>query len=413
MLFLRQNRLSCNIVIWFDKLVEALHLHRCRIIVRCRARFMERRFRYWREYYHGIVVKTSYAYSVDETTRAVRKRIGDRHPVSRKQPGEVHTLAFVPMLSWHRQLLEGLSTLGAVSLCDYQKLGIKAAELYTARNSSLLHRMNELAFAEILKIHAQRPVDWIFFYARGDEVSLDFLSRIHDKVGVPLVNMCLDSKHAWTGVLSDAQYTGQKSLVPHFDLYWTTSRTTCEWIAAEGGRPVYLPEGANPVDFRPQDLVKDIDVSFIGQRYGYRANLVDFLQCKGVKVEAFGSGWNNGSLSEMQIPEVIHRSKICLGLGGIGYSEEITNLKNRDFDIPMCGGGVYLTSYNSDLAQHFCIGKEVLCYKGRDELIELIRYYLAHEEEAAEISQAGRKRCLSEHTWHHRFSKICEIIGII
>ena len=374
---------------------------------------MERRYRYWREHYHEIAVKTSYAYSVDETTRAVRKRIGERQPFSRKQTGEIHTLAFIPMLNWHRQLLEGLNTLGAVSLCDYQELGIKASDLYTAKNSDLLKKMNDLAYAQILKIHARRPVDWIFFYARGDEITPDFLSRIHDEVGVPLVNMCLDSKHAWVGVRSGSQYTGQKSLIPCFDLYWTTSRTTCEWIAAEGGRPVYLPEGANPVDVCPQDLTKDIDVSFIGQSYGYRANLVDHLRRKGAKVEAYGSGWNNGPLSDTQIPEILHRSKICLGLGGIGYSEEITNLKNRDFDIPMCGGGVYLTCYNSDLAQHFCIGKEILCYRGRDELIELIRYYLAHEEEAAEISRAGRQRCLSEHTWRHRFIKICEIIGII
>ena len=34
---------------------------------------------------------------------------------------------------------------------------------------------------------------------------------------------------------------------------------------------------------------------------------------------------------------VINRSKINLGMGGIGYSERLTNVKTRDFEIPGTG----------------------------------------------------------------------------
>ena len=82
-------------------------------------------------------------------------------------------------------------------------------------------------------------------------------------------------------------------------------------------------------------------------------------------------------------------------MGGIGYSERFTNVKGRDFEIPGTGGGVYLTSFNPDLAQSFVVGEEILCYSNRDEMLELIRYYLAHPEEARAIAARGRggKRC--------------------
>ena len=83
---------------------------------------------------------------------------------------------------------------------------------------------------------------------------------------------------------------------------------------------------------------------------------------------------------------MINRTRINLGMGGVGYSESLTNLKARDFEIPGTGGGLYLTSYNPDLARHFAIGSEIACYRTREEMVELIRYYLAHSEEASAIA---------------------------
>jgi spore maturation protein CgeB len=77
------------------------------------------------------------------------------------------------------------------------------------------------------------------------------------------------------------------------------------------------------------------------------------------------------------------------------------------------GGGVYLTSFNSDLAQHFIIGEEILCYRTREEMIELIRYYLDRPDKARAISRRGREHCLTEHRWLHRYQRICRILGIL
>lgn len=111
--------------------------------------------------------------------------------------------------------------------------------------------------------------------------------------------------------------------------------------------------------------------------------------------------------------QVINQSRINLGMGGIGYSEDLTNVKTRDFEIPGVGGGVYLTSFNPDLAQHFIIGEEILCYRNRDEILELIRQSLSQPGKTREIARRGRERCLREHRWLHRYLRLLQILQII
>ena len=172
-----------------------------------------------------------------------------------------------------------------------------------------------------------------------------------------------------------------------------------------------MPEGFDDSHFYPKKCKKDIPVSFVGAAYGFRNSVIRFLMKHGVDIQAYGRGWPRGFANDPV--DIFNRSVINLGMGGIGYSESLTNVKGRDFEIPGTGGGVYLTSFNPDLAMHFSVGQEMLCYRNRDEMLELIRYYLAHPKEADEISRRGRERCLREHRWLHRYRRMSEIIGVL
>ena len=272
--------------------------------------------------------------------------------------------------------------------------------------------MNEMFLASLKTAREARPVDWVFVYASGIEISAGTIQKITKELGIPTVNMCLDDKQSWTGPFMGDHSGGQVGIASAFDLSWTSARVACEWYLVEGGRPIHLPEGFNAAIYQPMQIDQDIPVSFIGGAYGYRASVVNYLLKHDVPIQTFGYGWPHSGWVD-NIVEIINRSVINLGMGGIGYLEQLTNVKGRDFEIPGTGGGVYLTSFNPDLAQNFIIGEEILCYSNRAEMLELIRYYLAHPEEAGLIAARARERCLREHRWLHRYQKVLEILEIL
>jgi spore maturation protein CgeB len=103
--------------------------------------------------------------------------------------------------------------------------------------------------------------------------------------------------------------------------------------------------------------------------------------------------------------ELYSRAKVVLGVGGVGFTESIKHLKGRDFEVPM-SGALYLTSFNPELADHFVIGKEILCYASWLDCAEVIRWVLEFPEWAEDVRRAGRRRCLADHTWDTRIDQM-------
>lgn len=380
-----------------------------------RSRQLLRDYQARREHYARLAHQKNLTYRESASIAAIRTRLEERHyrPTPRKM-GEIHTFAFMPNLGWHRELLTDLRDLGPLTLFDYVSMGFSWDAFWKADRAGLAQRraMNELVLPALRQTHETRPVDWVFVYASGLEIAADTIGRITAEFGIPTVNMCLDDKQSWTGPFMGDHHGGQIGIASAFDLSWTSARVACEWYLVERGRPIFMPEGFNAAIHQPRQIAQDIPVSFIGGAYGYRPAVVNYLLRHGVPLQTFGSGWPHSGWVD-DIVEIINRSVINLGMGGIGYAEGITNVKARDFEIPGTGGGVYLTSFNPDLAQNFVVGEEILCYSNRDEMLELIRYYLAHPEEARAIAARGRERCLREHRWLHRYRKILEILGIL
>jgi hypothetical protein len=369
-----------------------------------------------RERYDRLTGQRGTVYREDDVVAQARSRMALRgYTPGVRKSGDVHTFAFIPRIGWHTALVHDLKELGTVTEFDPGRGGFTWQDLYRQDGAFVERRraINDLFVRHVLEAHARNGVDWIFVYASGLEIRADTMRAITEQTGVPVVCMCLDDKQSWTGPAIDQQRLGQIDIASTFDLCWTSARIACEWYLAEGAAPVYMPEGFDAQMYRPLPVKQDLPVSFIGGAYGFRPDVVRYLREHLVSIQPFGPDWGTGPVWGEDQVNIINRSVINLGMGGIGYSETLTNVKTRDFEIPGTGGGVYLTSYNADLAQHFVIGKEILCYGSRDEMLELIRYYLRHEDEARLIAVRGRQRCLREHRWLHRYKKLCRLLGII
>jgi len=384
--------------------------------VPARARIVLEKYRRRRDRYAEICRMRGLTYHEAQTSSHLEQRLGTRgyRPAARRI-GEIHTFAFIPRIGWHDHLYQGLRALGPVTEFDYAALGYRWSAFQQGGRRGLQQRqeMNARVLPVLEAAHRKRPVDWVFVYASGLEISADLVGEIERRVGVPTVNMCLDDKQSWEGLWMGDHRAGQVDIARAFDLSWTSARVACEWYLAEGGRPLYLPPGCDPDQLSPRAVPQDIDVSFVGQRYGFRRNAIRFLERMGVNVETFGRGWPQGQISDEAMIEIFCRSHINLGFGGIGAAEALTNVKARDFDVPCTGGGVYLTSFNPDLALHFDVGREIVCYRSRDEMLELIRYHLARPDEARRIAVAARARCLREHLWTHRYVRVCQVLGLL
>lgn len=380
-----------------------------------RTQELHREYRQRREHYARAAAERKIVYREQDVLVAARKRIAGRgYTPTLRLRGEVHTFACIPIVAWHGHLLPDLRELGQLTLFDYEALGYRYADFirHDARATRLRNEMSDRLFDSLCAAHRERPVDWVFFYGGGQDISPVLVRRITEHLGIPVANLSLDDKQGWAGESSEAWRTGAVDITREFDVYATSARVACEWHLVEEGRPLYMPEGVDAAAFAPRAVGRDIDVSFVGNAYGFRRAVVREVRTHGIDLHTFGSGWPRSGWVRDPI-EVFNRSTINLGMGGVEYSESLTNVKGRDFEIPATGGGMYLTTFNPDLALHFVVGSEIVCYRNRDELVELIRWYLQHPDEANDIAGRGRARCLREHRWLHRYEKMLGALGIL
>ena len=58
-----------------------------------------------------------------------------------------------------------------------------------------------------------------------------------------------------------------------------------------GANPIYCQEAANPLVYHPMPVARDLDVVFVGARYGEHPAYIRRLVDAGISVRAFGPGW--------------------------------------------------------------------------------------------------------------------------
>jgi hypothetical protein len=369
----------------------------------------EKRYRSWIEHYGRETAVRGLAYSQDHLREDVAVRLRHRTP-ARRSPGQVHTGILCLTRNWGIGLVQEAEELGPVSVFDWEQHG------FSESDPELPHRMPELnrrILDFVHETHRSRPLDWLLITASGNVVHRDTLRRIREEWGIPTVNQWLDCKQNFrSGVVSNGQDTGQIDIAPEFDVVWTSSKTMCEPYLCVGARPLYLPEGFSPRLTPRTTGPQRHEVGFMGARYGQRPIYIEALRRAGVEVAVRGPGWGTGELPLSQMGEFFGECKINLGFGGVGYSMALTTLKGRDFEVPGAGG-VYLTTYNEDLADFFHIGEEILCYRTPEEMVKITRSLLDDEARRASIAERAYSRAMREHRWSHRYQVVLILLGVL
>jgi spore maturation protein CgeB len=262
--------------------------------------------------------------------------------------------------------------------------------------------------------------DIIFFILQSDQIFKNTLIKLKKK-GYFLVNWFGDDQWRWIGFTS--------LYANFFDVCITTDKFSVDKYKKIGQGNILRSQWASfESDINYKSINYKYDVSFIGGVSPYRLWFVRSLRGRGIDVNCFGDGWENGRVSYQEMEEIFAKSKINLNISNSSQFDArylISGLKNilntfrskknvsqtkaRIFEIP-AQGGFELTEYVPSLDDYFEIGKELVCYSSIDEAELLIKHYLFNNEDREMIKLRGVFRARNDHTYTQRILKFMKEI---
>lgn len=217
----------------------------------------------------------------------------------------------------------------------------------------------------------------------------------------------------------------------HFD-FFTTPDVYGEMKYREIGllNAIHFPFGCNEQIFRKLDVQKKYDVSFVGGWHPYREWLIERIRKAGISVEVAGHRWPKGEIDQEGMVRLFNESSINLNLSNsaswdvrylassprafinrLRSKKNIEQMKARIFEVNGCGA-FQLSYYVEGLAHSYAIDREISIYADADDLLEKIKFYLAHEELRESIAAAAYKRTLEDHTFVRRFQNVFRRMGL-
>lgn len=186
----------------------------------------------------------------------------------------------------------------------------------------------------------------------------------------------------------------------------------------------HLHEACNPSRQRPvsvgeSDLKRfGCDIGVYGTLYYYRQrfleSLIDFdLKVWGKKPvwmeNSLGSRWMGGEVDGEDKWKAIQCAKINLNLMHYG---EICSVNSRLFEIA-AAGGFQICSYSPGIASVFSEGVEIVVFRTKRELLDMLDWYLGRGASEREvIAKAARKRVFRDHTYASRVREIVKISAV-
>jgi len=207
-----------------------------------------------------------------------------------------------------------------------------------------------------------------------------------------------------------------------YDLVISSFLPTIDWFRQKGIPAELLRLGFEPrVLSRMKPGSSSFDLTFVGSFFSVHRSRVALLEvlCDrfeqiriwGPKVDSLpsdspirrcyvGQAWGR------EMYQILCDSNITLNHHG-----DVAPYANNCRLFEATGAGTMLiTDWKENLHEMLEPGKEVVAYRSVEECIELIQYYLEHEEERKTIAHAGQQRTLREHTYYQRMKELVEII---
>lgn len=349
---------------------------------------------------------------------------------------------------WWNNLADSLIHMECELVYPAYDIGQQYRDSYTilsnSTSSPIREEYSKQFVQSVCKAHREKPLNLVFTYFFSGHIAPWAIQEVRS-LGVPTVNFYCNASH---------QFHLVAEIAPYFDFCMVPEKGALPKYRAIGAKPIHIQMAANPRIYKPYNLPTEYDVTFVGQKYLNRVQYLSYLYQHGIDVWVWGPWWRpepevidqslkrraeaailrikrvvkhlmmgkalpmkrcGHSLSDEEMIKMYSRSRISLN-----FSEQIDNetgqtirhIRLRDFEAPM-SGALYFTGYQEELEEYYKIGKEIICYDTKEELLDKVCYYLKHETEARKIREAGLKRAQENHTWEKRFRQLFNTVGIV
>lgn len=299
------------------------------------------------------------------------------------------------------------------------------------------------------QVFGDKP-ELLFAVLQHDAIDKRVIRRISDESSTTTVNWFCDDHWQFESL--------GKIWTPCFNYVVTTSQSALAKYQACGFHNVIKSQwAANHTLYQPTNHPPNYDVTFVGQPYGMRQPAIRALERAGVKVNTWGNGWPGGKVDQDEMINIFASSQINLNfadassnghtrLEKIAASHAVASMKTRPvlwrawsgaqraaawskqraernhtppprqikgrvFEVPACGGFL-LTQPAENLGDYLTPGVDCATFETIDDLVDQVRYYLAHEEERLAAADSGYQRVVNEHTYAKRFEEIFKHIGL-
>ena len=239
-----------------------------------------------------------------------------------------------------------------------------------------------------------------------DELDTSLASFIRDET--PTTSLVFFSDDDW-------RLSHSLEWVAYYNVALTTSSDAYTRYKQLGHDHVLLtPYACNPDWYYPVSAEKTYDVTFVGQAYQGRPELLTWLKSQGVNLQVWGTGWEEypdlrdiagGFLPHFKMLEVFGKSRIVLGLAWCSIDGKTPQIKGRTFEYPACQA-FQLAYFDKNLENFYHLDQEVVTFKDQWELLEKIKYFLANEKQRQSIVISAYQRTMREHTWERRYATL-------
>lgn len=181
-----------------------------------------------------------------------------------------------------------------------------------------------------------------------------------------------------------------------FDYVFIAQLIDLEAFRAVHPRVYWLPLACDPDIHGRHDVPKIYDVGFVGGMNPRRQQILDFL-AQHVSVHREKSFWRD-------MARTFSTSRIVLN------HASFDDLNMRFFEA-LASGSLLLSNHTTGSGQDilFKDGKEYACYN-YENLLEVVRHYLADENLREHIADQGRQRVLAAHTYRHRMDDLLNVL---